>query len=237
MENKNSRRQNRLKLVIYIALSIGFVSAMAMSLKNKTVSKNEDGNLIATIAGDNTTNSVAHPVTNEKENNSETINKQREQESKEAFLAAYKVFMHPRCMNCHPKADVPLQGDDSHLHAQGVKRGVDGKGVYALKCKNCHQDENLKGDYLPPGSPGWHLPPANMKMVFEGKTPRQLAMQFKDPKATGFKNFKKDMLHHVEKEPLVLHSWTYRTPPPLSHAEFVAKVKEWIDKGAAIPDR
>jgi cytochrome c5 len=238
MENKNSRRQNQLKLVIYIALSIGFVSAMAMSLKNKIISVKEEGQLIATIPADaNTSNTSTDPVQNEKENNSENVNKQREQESKEAFLEAYKVFMHPRCMNCHPKADIPLQGDDSHLHAQGVKRGVDGKGVYALKCKNCHQDENLKGDYLPPGSPGWHLPPANRKMVFEGKTPRQLAMQFKDLNATGFKNFKKDMMHHVETEALVLHSWTYRTPPPLSHAEFVAKVKEWIDKGAAIPDK
>jgi hypothetical protein len=237
MENKNSQRQNRLKLIIYFTLSIGFVSAMAMSLKNKPFSSKEDEKMIAAVADDHATNTAAEPASNKKENNAGDINKQREQESKEAFLAAYKVFMHPRCMNCHPKADTPLQGDDSHLHAQGVKRGVDGKGVYALKCKNCHQDENLKGDYLPPGSPGWHLPPSNMKMVFEGRTPRQLAIQFKNPKSTGFKNFKKDMMQHVETAPLVLHSWTYRTPPPLTHEEFVAKVKEWIDKGAAIPDK
>ena len=36
--------------------------------------------------------------------------------------------MHPRCMNCHPSGDVPLQGDDSHLHVQNVKRGDDGQG-------------------------------------------------------------------------------------------------------------
>lgn len=56
-------------------------------------------------------------------------------------------------------------------------------------------------------------------------------MHFKDNKFTGFKNFSKDLLHHVEVEPLVLHSWTYGTPPPLSHEEIVAKVKEWIEKG------
>ncbi len=44
------------------------------------------------------------------------------------------------------------------------------------------------------------------------------------------------MLHHVEHEPLVLVAWTYGTPPPLSHEEFVAKVKEWIDKGAVVPE-
>ena len=42
----------------------------------------------------------------------------REAESRAAFLAAYKVFMHPRCMNCHPKGDAPLQGDDSHVHCR-----------------------------------------------------------------------------------------------------------------------
>ena len=73
-------------------------------------------------------------------------------------------------------------------------------------------------------------------MVFEGKTPKQLAMHFKDPKFTGFQTMDK-MIEHVEKEPLVLNSWTYGTPPPLSHEEFVAKVKEWIEKGAAIPDK
>src|ERR687883_476581 len=51
-----------------------------------------------------------------------------------AFLDVYKVLMHPRCLNCHPPGDVPLQGDDSHLHIQNVKRGEDGKGKYALKC-------------------------------------------------------------------------------------------------------
>ena len=70
-----------------------------------------------------------------------------------AFLAAYPVFMHPRCMNCHPAGDVPLQGDDSHPHAQNVKRGPDGRGKYALKCANCHQQSNLPGENMPPGNP------------------------------------------------------------------------------------
>src|SRR5437660_9920655 len=43
--------------------------------------------------------------------------------SREAFREVYKVLMHPRCMNCHPVGDVPLQGDDSRLHIQNVKRG------------------------------------------------------------------------------------------------------------------
>src|SRR4051812_25444687 len=54
--------------------------------------------------------------------------------SRAAFLAAYPVLMHPRCMNCHPKGDAPLQGDDSHMHAQNVQRGPEGKGLFAMKC-------------------------------------------------------------------------------------------------------
>ena len=37
-------------------------------------------------------------------------------------------------MNCHPSGDIPLQGDDSHLHTMLPKRGKDGKGLYAMKC-------------------------------------------------------------------------------------------------------
>ena len=61
--------------------------------------------------------------------------RRRRAASRAAFLEVYKVLMHPRCMNCHPTGDVPLQGDDSHLHAQNVQRGPDGKGKYALEMR------------------------------------------------------------------------------------------------------
>src|SRR6059036_2225131 len=87
---------------------------------------------------------------------------------REAFLAAYKVFMHPRCMNCHPAGDAPLQGDDSHVHLQLVQRGIDGEGKYALKCANCHQPTDVPGANMPPGTPDWHLPKADTPLVFQG---------------------------------------------------------------------
>ena len=90
---------------------------------------------------------------------------------------------------------------------------------------------------MPPGDPDWHLPPAIMKMVFQGKTPAQLAAQFKDQKQTG--KTLQQMLKHVEEDHLVINSgWNPgdgRTTPPLSHAEFAAKFREWIEKGAVIP--
>jgi len=163
---------------------------------------------------------------------------QRTAESKAAFLEVYKVLMHPRCLNCHPAGDRPLQGDDSHVHAQNVQRGSDGGGKFALKCKNCHQDTNLDGPGLPPGNPTWHLPKPEMPLVFEGLTAAELATQLKDPKKNGGKTLEQ-LFHHVDEDKLVLWGWNPgegRTTPPLSHAEFSKKFREWLDKGAAIPD-
>jgi mono/diheme cytochrome c family protein len=214
--NRNPIAIGWLKLTIYLVLSVGFVSAMARSISHNKPSY--------------ATGAAGVPMSD-----TSKAEKTREAESKAAFLEAYRVFMHPRCMNCHPSGDVPLVGDDSHLHEQGVKRGPNGKGLYALKCMNCHQEKTIPGEYMPPGNERWKLPSAKQKLIFQGKTPAQLALHFKDNKYTGFQDFKEDLMHHVEFDPLVKNSWTYRTPPPLTHTEFVAKVKEWIDKGAAIP--
>ena len=157
--------------------------------------------------------------------------------SRAAFLAAYPVLMHPRCMNCHPKGDAPLQGDDSHIHAQNVQRGPEGKGLFAMKCANCHQLQNVPGENMPPGHPEWHLPPARTPMVFEGKTPAQLAQQLKDPKQNGGKTLEQ-IVHHVAEDSLVATAWNPgqgRTKPPLTQAEVGQRMREWVEKGAAVP--
>ena len=169
-----------------------------------------------------------------------------------AFNAAYSVFMHPRCVNCHPAGNAPLRGEDSQPHAGlRLRRGIDGQGVSVLKCTNCHQSENQPGDHLPPGAPNirrdgsldlttprWHLPPANMPMIFQGRTPSQLCRQLKDPKQNG--GLTGDQLvHHVANDPLVLWGWKPgqgRTTPPLNHDQFVTSVKEWLENGGACPD-
>lgn len=158
--------------------------------------------------------------------------------SVEAFETVYKVLMSPRCMNCHPAGDVPLQGDDSHLHAMGPKRGLDGKGVYAMKCSNCHQETNTPGLHTPPGNPDWHLPPAAMKMVFEGKTAHQLATQLVDKKQNGNKDMQK-LIEHAD-DGLVLAGWNPgegRTLPPVTHAEFKKAWIAWIKGGAYAPKK
>ena len=156
--------------------------------------------------------------------------------SQKAFLQVYKVLMSPRCMNCHPSGDIPLNGDDNHLHPQGVKRGMDGKGLYALKCSNCHQTENTPGLNMPPGAEDWHLPPSDMRMVFQGKSAHDLAMQMKDPKRNGGKSFH-DLKEHLKTD-LVKWGWkpgAGRSMPSISYAEFVKQFTIWLDKGAVAP--
>ena len=166
---------------------------------------------------------------------SDTINKDSI-ESVKAFMDVYKVLMSPRCMNCHPSGDVPLQGDDSHIHNMLPQRGKDGKGIYAMKCMNCHQPTNLEGLNKPPGNPNWHLPPANMKMVFEGRTPGQLAKQLINPKTNGNKTLQQ-LIEHAD-DGLVKAGWDMgegRTAPPLSHEEFKKAWITWIKSGAYAP--
>jgi hypothetical protein len=153
-----------------------------------------------------------------------------------AFADVYKVLMSPRCMNCHPSGDVPLQGDNSQLHTMLPRRGKDGKGIYAMKCSNCHQPTKLEGLNKPPSHPDWHLPPANMKMVFQGRTPEQLAKQLVNPKTNGNKTLKQ-LIEHAD-DGLVKVGWDMgegRTDPPMSHAEFKKAWITWIEKGAFAP--
>jgi hypothetical protein len=175
-------------------------------------------------------------------------------QARAAFLEAFKVFSHARCVNCHPAGDGPLQGENSRPHLSlRLRRGVDGEGVYAIKCTNCHQAQNQPGLHMPPGAtyplkdggedpahrgePRWHLPPAATPMVFEKRTPGQLCRQLLDKRKNG--GLTPDhLVQHINHDPLVLWGWNPgegRSAPPLSHADFVQKVGEWIDKGRACP--
>jgi hypothetical protein len=157
-------------------------------------------------------------------------------ESVEAFMQVYKVLMSPRCMNCHPAGEQPLQGDDNHIHTMNVQRGKDGTGLYAAKCSNCHQPENTSGLHTPPGNPKWQLPPANMKMVFQGRTPHQLALQIMDYNKNGHKN-KEQLLEHA-RDTLVKAGWNMgegRMPPPLAYNDFLKVWDTWISKGGYAP--
>lgn len=154
-----------------------------------------------------------------------------------AWQVVYRVLEHPRCANCHPAGDVPLQGDDGHAHTQNVQRGSDGLGRYAMRCATCHQMQNLPGVHLPPGAPGWRLPHPSMPLVFVGKTPGDLCRQLKDPRHNGGRT-PEQVLEHVTADPLVLWGWSPgdgRAPVTTPHAEFVQAMRTWIDNDCGCP--
>lgn len=155
------------------------------------------------------------------------------------FDTVARVLLSPRCRNCHPNGDQPLQFDDGRIHAQEVGRKATKLGLDCSACHGTHMPaEPIAGPHVPPGAPNWHLPPEKTPMVFEGRTPAQLCKQLKDPAQTGGKDLK-ELLHHVSGDALVLWGWEPgegRTKVPVPHAEFVAAFKAWIDGGAACPD-
>lgn len=97
----------------------------------------------------------------------------RAERSRALFTEATKVLMHPRCMNCHPATDRPLQGNDQHPHQPAAWRGQDGLGVAGNHCAACHTDHNVtlyeRATYRSiPGHPRWQLAP--IEMAWEGKS-------------------------------------------------------------------
>ena len=153
------------------------------------------------------------------------------------FTAFISVLRHPRCMNCHSLGDFPRQGDDGHQHAMNVRRGSDGHGVSAEKCSTCHQEENLAGAHMPPGAPNWGLPPPTTPMIWQGLTDAQICRSIKDPKQNKNRNIDQ-LVEHFTEDKLVMWGWNPgegRTPIPMPHDEFAAKVKQWQAAGAPCP--
>ena len=149
----------------------------------------------------------------------------------------YSVLQHPRCLNCHPAGDRPLQGDESLPHAQNVQRGPDGHGLFAMRCDTCHQTENAPGPHLPPGAPTWHLPHPEMPLVFEGLSSSELCRQLRDRARNGGKT-PEQLFEHMAHDGLVLWGWQPgpgRTPVPVPHDAFAAAVRAWVDSGCDCP--
>lgn len=154
-----------------------------------------------------------------------------------AWDVVYRVLQHPRCLNCHPLGDVPLQGEHSVPHAQNVQRGPEGKGLFAMRCSACHHTQNAPGTHMPPGAPHWQLPHPDAPLVFEGRSSAELCRQLKDPARNGGKS-PEEILHHVAEDALVRWGWEPgegREPVPVPHARFVAAMRTWVESGCDCP--
>ncbi len=158
-----------------------------------------------------------------------------------AFATVREVLQHPRCQNCHPGGDAPLQGDEGRVHAMNVLRGPAGRGMAGAECTTCHGPANPPSNYglhVPPGvSKGWHMPKPEEKLVFVGVEPRALCEQVKDPARNGGKDMAA-LRVHLE-DPLVTWGWSPgfgRAPVSTPYATFIAAWETWAAAGAPCPN-
>jgi hypothetical protein len=158
----------------------------------------------------------------------------REERSRALFLEATRVMFHPRCRNCHPDGDSPLQGDEGRAHDPPIVRGPADHGAPGLECTSCHQDRNLELARVP-GAPKWALAPRAMAWV--GRSARALCEQLKDPERNGHKDLA-HIVEHSAHDELVAWGWRPghgRAPAPGTQAEFGALMAAWAESGAECP--
>lgn len=166
------------------------------------------------------------------------------QQGLDAWQQVYSVLTHPRCINCHTATNYPQQGDDRHRHFANVIRGPAGKGVPAFTCHACHQEANADSTGVP-GGHDWHLAPLSMRWQDANDQPlpssavcRAVTDRRRNENMDG-----PALLKHHDEALLVLWAWnpgrrpdgTMRTVPPLTHDEFVAATRRWVDAGMPCP--
>lgn len=158
--------------------------------------------------------------------------------SEALFEEMFVVIASPRCMNCHPVNNTPLQGDDMQPHQPPVVRGAADFGATGMRCTTCHGSENVAyttGEGSIPGHEPWQLAPIEMGWV--GLTAAEVCEQLKDPERNGDRTLAELHEHNAE-DGLVGWGWEPgegRTPAPGSQELFGALTQAWIDTGAACP--
>jgi cytochrome c553 len=173
-----------------------------------------------------------------------TVSESKRADGLAAWGQVYSVLTSPRCINCHTATNYPQQGDDRHRHFANVIRGPEDKGVPGLNCASCHQEKNADSTGVP-GAHNWHLAPLSMRWQDANDQPLSSAEVCRAVTDRA-KNHGLDgpgLLKHHEEEPLVLWAWspgrrpdgTTRTMPPLTHDEFVAATRRWVEAGTPCP--
>jgi hypothetical protein len=164
-----------------------------------------------------------------------TAIRNKQQRSVALFNEMGKVLQHPRCVNCHPAGERPLQTDAMRLHEPLVVRGPDNHGpVTGLRCDTCHQAQNFDAARVP-GNPKWAVAP--LEMAWEGKSLGEICRQIKDPQ----RNHHMDMnalVTHMAEDVLVGWAWapgSGRTPAPGTQREFGELARAWAASGAQCP--
>jgi hypothetical protein len=155
-------------------------------------------------------------------------------QTRDLFEPIGRVLQSPRCVNCHPAGNRPLNGDEGRFHRMKVTRGADGLGAPGARCFACHHDENSKTSIVP-GALHWSLAPASMG--WQGLSKAELCRALADPARNGKRSLA-DLVEHVSTDKLVLWGWdpgAGRHPVAIPHDEFVGLVKAWAAAGGPCP--
>jgi hypothetical protein len=145
------------------------------------------------------------------------------------------VLEHPRCMNCHPRSDIPLQTDLRRVHQMNIQRGPADMGAPGAPCAACHGSANREIAGVP-GAPHWQLAP--LSMGWQGLGRAELCRALTDPALNGERDLAA-LVEHMSVDPLVLWGWAPGvdlTPVPVPHSDFVVQLMAWAEAGGPCPD-
>lgn len=153
--------------------------------------------------------------------------------SKAIFTEIGKALTSPRCMNCHPAGEHPLQGADHHDHQPPVWRDV-------TNCSGCHTEANYTlhegATYSSiPGHPRWGLAP--LSMAWQNKSLGDICRQIKDTNRNGGRDLAL-LQEHIAKDDIVAWAWNPgegREPAPGTQEQLGKLTQAWIDSGAECP--
>jgi len=157
------------------------------------------------------------------------------------FEETGKVLLHPRCVNCHPAGNSPLQGMEMREHQPPVVRGDSNFGAPGMMCNTCHGPENVEvvaqaeGIRSIPGNPNWHVAP--IEMAWEGRSLAEICVQIKDQDRNGGKTLA-ELVEHMAADDLVGWGWNPgqgREKVPGTQEQFGALYEAWAATGAHCP--
>ena len=162
----------------------------------------------------------------------------RAERSRAMFAEIGKLITHPRCMNCHPAGDQPLQGAEHWPHLPPTQR--ERPGYVGPACASCHTDRNFTLHATAsfksiPGHPRWQLAPTSM--AWQGKSLGDICRQLKDKERNGGRDLAL-LQEHIAKDDLVAWGWNPgegREPAPGDQESAGRLVQAWIDSGAECP--
>ncbi|MCP4204463.1 MAG: Isoquinoline 1-oxidoreductase subunit [bacterium] len=157
--------------------------------------------------------------------------KNKSERSVALFTEAGKVIQHPRCVNCHPSGDSPLQGETGDLHEPPVQRGL---GPVGMRCRTCHGPDNFDPGAVP-GASKWLLAPR--KMGWEDLSLGEICKQIKDPERNGDRTLR-EITEHMGEDHLVAWAWTPgagREPAPGNQEILGELIAKWVKTGAVCP--